>query len=72
MFAKISVAGQDIHPLYQYLTSPQENGEFGKPIGWNFTKYLIGKDGKILARYPSEVDPSSPQLLKAVEEALKD
>jgi len=72
MFAKISVAGRDIHPLYQYLTSPQENGEFGKPIGWNFTKYLIGKDGRTLARYPSEVDPSSPELLKAVQEALKD
>ena len=71
MFAKISVKGKDMHPLYQYLTSPDENGEFGKAIGWNFTKFLIGKDGTTIDRFPSKVDPLDEQVVKAVEAAIK-
>ena len=52
MFSQITVKGVDIHQLYQYLTSPEVNGEFGKPIKWNFNKFLIGKDGKTIARFP--------------------
>jgi len=70
LFSKISVKGQDIHPLYQYLTDPQENGEFGGPITWNFNKFLIGKDGKTMGRFESKVDPLETQLLNAVEMAL--
>jgi glutathione peroxidase len=72
MFSKISVKGKEIHPLYQYLTSPEENGEFGKPITWNFNKFLIGRDGKTLARFGSKVKPLDPQVVNAVEKALKE
>ena len=72
MFSKISVKGENIHPLYQYLTSPEENGEFGKPIKWNFNKFLIGKNGKTIARFPSKVDPLDPKIIGAVEKALKE
>ena len=71
MFAKISVKGEDMHPLYQYLTSPDANGEFGGPITWNFNKFLIDKDGTTIARFPSETDPLDSQITEAVEAALQ-
>ena len=71
MFEKISVKGKEIHPLYQYLTSPVENPQFGKPIEWNFNKFLIGKDGRPIARFGSRVEPLDTQVIEAVEEALK-
>ncbi len=71
LFSKISVKGKDIHPLYQYLTSPEENGEYGKPIKWNFNKFLIGKDGETIARFPSKVAPMDTSLIDALNEALK-
>ncbi len=70
MFAKISVKGKDIHPLYQYLTSPEENGEVGNSITWNFNKFLIGRDGITVGYYGSRVDPLDPQMTDAVEAAL--
>jgi glutathione peroxidase len=67
MFSKISVKGSDIHPLYQYLTqNSTPNGE----VQWNFGKFLIGKDGKILARFDPGVQPNSPEVTSAVEKAL--
>lgn len=72
MFSKISVKGEDIHPLYQYLTSPEENGEFGKPIKWNFNKFLIGKDGETIARFPSKVAPLDAPILDALQKSLKE
>ena len=72
MFSKISVKGKDIHPLYQYLTSPEENGEFGKSITWNFNKFLIDKIGKTIARFGSKVEPLDPQIVDAVEKTLKE
>lgn len=70
MFSKISVKGKDIHPLYQYLTSPEENGEFGQSITWNFNKFLIGRDGITVGYFGSKVEPLDPQLTSAIEEAL--
>jgi len=70
MFSKISVKGKDIHALYQYLTSPEGNGEFGKPITWNFNKFLIGRDGITVGYFGSKVEPLDPQLTSAIEEAL--
>ena len=49
MFAKISVKGKDLHPLYAFLTSKETNPEFPGAISWNFNKFLIGRDGRILA-----------------------
>jgi glutathione peroxidase-family protein len=71
MFSKISVKGKDIHPLYQYLTSPEANGEFGGPITWNFNKFLIDKNGTTIGRFPSEIDPLDSQITEAVEAALQ-
>lgn len=71
IFSKISVKGKDIHPLYQYLTNPEENREFGKPIKWNFNKFLIGKDGETIARFPSKVAPMDASLLEALNEAVE-
>jgi gluconolactonase len=62
MFSKISVKEKKIHPLYQYLTSPKENGEFGKPITWNFNKFLIGRDGNTIARFGSKAKPLDAQI----------
>jgi len=72
MFSKISVKGKKIHPLYQYLTSPEENGEFGKSITWNFNKFLIGRDGNTIARFGSKAKPLDAQITDAVEKALKE
>lgn len=70
LFAKISVKGDDQHPLYKYLTSKETDPEFAGDITWNFNKFLIGKDGKILNRFGSKTPPENPELVKAVEEAL--
>ena len=70
MFSKISVKGSDMHPLYKYLTSKSENGTFDAPVQWNFQKFLIGKDGKLL----SSVDPgksvNDAEVMKSIEKAL--
>ena len=65
MFSKISVKGAGKAPLYQYLT--QSAGD----VQWNFGKFLVGKDGKVIKRYDSGVGPESPELTKAIEAALK-
>ena len=71
LFSKISAKGKATHPLYQYLTSPEVCGEFAGPVTWNFNKFLIDKDGKTIARFPSEIDPLDPQITEAVEAALQ-
>jgi len=70
MFAKISVKGEDQHPLYSYLTSKATNPQFAGDIKWNFNKFLIGRDGKILARFESKDKPESETITKAIEAAL--
>jgi glutathione peroxidase len=70
MMAKLSVKGSDIAPLYQFLTDKSQNPSTGGDIGWNFTKFLIGPDGKILARFDSATEPDSPQVAAAIEKAL--
>jgi glutathione peroxidase len=71
LFSKISVRGDDIHPLYRYLTDPEANGVFGGPITWNFNKFIIGKDGKTIARFDSKIDPFDAQLVSVVEKAFE-
>lgn len=71
LFSKISVAGEDMEPLYQCLTSPETSGKFAGPITWNFNKFLIDKDGTVIARFPSEVDPLDPQITEAIEAVLE-
>ena len=70
IMSKVSVKGEDKTPLYQYLTSKQQNPTTGGEIQWNFTKFLVGRDGRILARFEPAVTPTDPALTSAVEEAL--
>ena len=71
MFSKVAVTGDAKTPLYQYLTSEKTDPQFPGEVGWNFEKFLIGRDGKILARFKSNVAPEAPELVSAVEAALK-
>ncbi len=71
MFSKISVAGNDKAPLYQFLTDKNANPKTGGEIPWNFTKYLVDRNGKVLARFDAPVEPGSKELTSAIEAALK-
>lgn len=71
MFEKISVKGEDIHPLYKFLTEKESNPEFSCKISWNFNKFLIGKDGRVIARYSSPTKPMSKEILADLAKALK-
>ncbi|MFN3729187.1 MAG: glutathione peroxidase [Fimbriimonadaceae bacterium] len=66
MFEKIVVKGPQIHPLYTWLIA--ETG--GQEIGWNFTKFLIGRDGKVIRRFPPQMTPQTKDIRDAVEAAL--
>ena len=70
MMAKVSVKGSDITPLYQFLTDKSLHPDTGGDIGWNFTKFLVGPDGKVIARFDSKVEPDSPEMTSAIEKAL--
>jgi glutathione peroxidase len=72
MFSKISVKGNDIHPLYEYLTSKETNPEFEGNISWNFNKFLISRSGKIIARFGSREKPQSDKIIAAIEKALNE
>ena len=71
MFAKISVKGKDIHPLYEYLTSKDTNPQFGGKISWNFNKFLVSKDGRIINRFSTQTNPLDQELQDAIGEALR-
>jgi glutathione peroxidase len=71
MYSKTSVKGTDINPLYAFLTDKAQNPETGGDIKWNFTKFLVNKDGKVIARFESKVTPDSPEVVEAIENALR-
>ncbi len=66
--AKIDVNGAHRHPLYAWLTAP-ENG-FPGDIGWNFEKFLIDRDGRVVSRYPSGLKPTDPGFLQDLADIL--
>jgi glutathione peroxidase len=70
MFSKTRVTGKDMHPLYRFLTEKGTNPRFAGAISWNFNKFLVGRDGTILARFRSQDEPQSAELRAAVEAAL--
>ena len=65
MYSKISVKGDDQAPLYRFLTAT------GGEIQWNFTKFLVDKNGKVVARFEPKVTPESPDVAAAIEKALR-
>ena len=62
MAAKISVKGDDIAPIYKWLTQKTENGVLDAEIRWNFNKFLIDENGNMLAYFPSKVNPLSEEI----------
>jgi len=65
MFEKVHVTGPEATPLYRRLTAAT-----GVAPGWNFHKYLVGRDGKVIAQFASKVTPDDPQLKAAIDKAL--
>jgi len=70
MMSKISVKGGDKHPLYKFLTEGKAGEDFAGDIEWNFAKFLVDRNGNVIARFASKTTPDSPQLTAAVEKAL--
>ncbi|MCG3128328.1 MAG: hypothetical protein CHACPFDD_03211 [Phycisphaerae bacterium] len=70
MMSKVSVQGEDKCPLYQFLTAKETNPKFAGEIKWNFTKFLIGRDGTVIARFEPRTKPDSDEVVKAIEAAL--
>jgi glutathione peroxidase len=71
MFSKVKVLGDDACPLYKFLTGKTTNPKSAGPVRWNFEKFLIGRDGSVVARFASDVDPEGSAFVGAIERALK-
>jgi len=70
MMSKVSVLGSDKVDLYQFLTDKSANPSTGGEIKWNFTKFLVSRDGKVIARFEPNIAPDAPELVGAVERAV--
>ena len=68
MFDKLEVKGANQHPLYKELSG--KDSPFPGDVSWNFGKFLVGRDGKILKRIDPRTKPESPEVVKAIEDAL--
>ena len=69
LFSKVSVKGEDQHPLFSTLTN-LDNPDFTGEISWNFEKFLIDRNGNLLRRFKSNVTPESEDLIDAIVNAL--
>lgn len=67
LFSKISVKGDDKHPLYRYLT---EQSSFPGEVEWNFQKYLVDRSGNVVARYHHRAKPLAPEIVQEIERVL--
>lgn len=70
LFSKISVKGSDQHPLYRWLTEGRGAPGTAGAVTWNFNKFLVGRDGRVRARFGSRDTPDADVLVRAVEAAL--
>lgn len=70
MFAKIDVNGPEASPVYKALTSKETDPRFAGDIKWNFEKFLIGRNGEIVARFGTGTKPDAPEVVKAIEAEL--
>ena len=64
MAAKVSVKGDDIAPIFKWLTNKTENGVMDAEIKWNFTKFLLDENGALIAKFDSNVSPMSDEIVK--------
>jgi glutathione peroxidase len=71
MMSKVSVVGADQTPLYHYLTDKSANPSIGGDIKWNFTKFLIARNGAPVSRFEPATKPDSPEVIAAIESELK-
>ncbi len=70
LFSKIEVNGPDAAPLYRFLTSKQTDPNHAGRIRWNFEKFLISKDGKIVERFATGIQPDAPKVIAAIEKEI--
>lgn len=70
LFAKVEVNGEGACPLYKYLTALETKPKGPGDISWNFEKFLIGRDGKVVARFAPTTKPDDPAVVKAIEAEL--
>jgi glutathione peroxidase len=70
LYSKVSVKGDDTTPLYQYLTTKANPAVAGE-IQWNFTKFLVDRNGNVVQRFEPDITPDSPQVVMAIEKLLK-
>jgi glutathione peroxidase len=67
MAAKISVKGDDMAPIYHWLTEKEHNGYETTVVKWNFQKYLINEEGELVAMFPHKMKPMSEEIVKAIK-----
>jgi glutathione peroxidase len=70
MLSKVVVKGSGITPLYEQLTMHEKNPKFNGPIAWNFTKFLVGRDGEVVSRFEPRTKPDAPEVVKSIETEL--
>jgi glutathione peroxidase len=70
MFSKISVKGKDQHPLYQYLTRKDNNGVIDAEVKWNFQKFLVDKNGKVITSFSPQTSVNEAAVIEEIEKAL--
>lgn len=71
MFSKISVKGNDIHPLYAYLTDKKQNGVVDAPVAWNFQKFLVDKNGKVVDAFSPKDKVTDARVQRLIQKALE-
>lgn len=71
MFAKVAVKGEEIHPLFKFLTEEANKKETGAVL-WNFEKFLLNRQGQLVERYRSTTKPESKKIINAIEKLLKE
>ncbi len=67
MMSKISVKGKDIHPVYQWLTQKEKNGKMDSKVGWNFQKYLVDENGKLVDMVKPKTKPDDEKILSWIQ-----
>nr|MBS0037493.1 glutathione peroxidase [Saprospiraceae bacterium] len=70
LFSKITVKGDEVHPLYQYLTREQYNGKADSEVAWNFQKYLISREGELVEIFAPRQRVSEEEVLNAIKAEL--
>jgi glutathione peroxidase len=71
MMSKVIVKGNGICPLYKFLTSKETDPKFAGDVTWNFEKFVVGRNGEVVARFKPKVNPDAEEVVKVLEEELK-